>query len=101
MLLQVKTIDILAAIIANSHVSTRDIACDKNISQYSVLCLCFTVLYSGKINSSHISVLQELWQNNFNMKIQFCVHGLKINYKKILTFFYLCCGQMKQHLKEC
>jgi len=67
------------------HVSTRDIVRDGNISQYSVLCLC--LFRKNKFYPYHIFVFREmvlLSQNDFNMRIQFCV-GL--NYKKILTFY--------------
>jgi len=61
------SIDVLATIIANLHVSTKDIARDRNISQSLVL----RIIRKNKYHPYRISILQELSQNDFNMRIQF------------------------------
>ena len=61
------SIDVLTVIIANPHVSTKDIARDRNISQFSVL----HVLGKNKFHLYCTSILQKLSQNDFNMRIQY------------------------------
>ncbi|KMQ90923.1 transposable element tc3 transposase, partial [Lasius niger] len=62
------SVDVLAAVTENPHVSTRDIARDRGISQSSVS----RILRKNKFHPYRISLLQELSQHDFNMRIQFC-----------------------------
>jgi len=58
----------LAAVIANPRVSVRNIARDRGISQSSMS----RILKKNKFHPYHTSLLQELSQHDFNMRIQFC-----------------------------
>jgi len=63
------TIDVLAAVEANPHVSIRDIVRDSGgVSKSSV----GRILKQSRYHPYHISLHQELTQNDFNRRVEFC-----------------------------
>lgn len=60
--------DILAAVIVDPHISTRGLARDSGISQYSVC----RILKDHKFHPYHMHMHQELSENDFQGRVIFC-----------------------------
>jgi len=78
-----RDVDILAAININPHDSSRRIAADSGVSRSTVL----RILHSNRYHSYHISLHQELTEQDFERRLEFCNWLLPKNvdfYRKIL-----------------
>lgn len=67
------TINILASVIQNPHVGTRQLERESGISQRSIL----RILKVNKFHPFHISLHQQLSENDFQKRLQFCEWGLR------------------------
>lgn len=65
--------NILAAVINNPHTSTRELERQSGISRRSIL----RILHTHKFHPYHMSLHQELSENDFQNRLEFCQWGLR------------------------
>ncbi|KOC63585.1 hypothetical protein WH47_03087 [Habropoda laboriosa] len=67
------SINIVAAVIRDPHVSTRQLERKSGISRRSIL----RILHINKFHPFHISLHQQLTENDYTKRLQFCEWGLR------------------------